>query len=473
MVEYHKLYVGGVWCDPQGRDRIEVHSPATGAYVGSVPRASAADVDAAVAAARRAFDTGEWPRMSVPERVAVLRRMRDHLAGRQEELDELGTLENGVTIAVRPCLRAVELLDFNLDAVVTHRFSEQRTGIQGRVGEVVREPAGVVAAIVASNGPLLQAVGKIAPALAVGCTVVLKCPVETPLLLMALAEAADAAGLPEGVLSVLPGDVEEGQQLVAHRDVDKVSFTGSAAAGRHIAEAAARQLKRTTLELGGKSPAIVLPGADLDHAATVVTMGCMAFSGQRCAALSRAFVQAEEFDEFVEKVGDAVRALVIGDPLDATTFIGPLVSQRSIDRVTEYVEGGLAEGAKAVVGGHRMEDRPDGYYFEPTVLVDVSNDMRVAREEVFGPVLCVIPYDTVDEAVDMANDNDYGLTAVVFGSDRDAAELVARRVRVGSVGINAVAGEIGLPFGGFKASGYGREYSVEAFDDFTEVKAIS
>ncbi len=407
------------------------------------------------------------------ERVDVLRRMRDHLVGRQEELDELGTLENGVTIAVRPCRAAVQLLDFTLDAATTHRFSEVRTGIQGRVGEVVREPSGVVAAIVASNGPLLQAIGKVAPALSVGCTVVLKGPVETPLLLMALAEAADAAGLPEGVLSVLPGDVEEGQQLVAHPGVDKVSFTGSAAAGRHIAEAAARQLKRTTLELGGKSPAIVLPDADLDQAAQVVAMGCMAFSGQRCAALSRAFVPAEDLDEFVAKVSDAVRALVVGDPSDATTFIGPLVSQRSIDRVTEYVESGIADGAKALVGGHRMADRPDGYYFEPTVLVDVSNDMRVAREEVFGPVLCVIPYDTVEAAVAMANDNDYGLTAVVFGRDREAAQQVARRLRVGSIGINALAGEIGLPFGGFKASGYGREYSVEALDDFTELKAIS
>lgn len=473
MVEYDLLYVGGVWRQPLGKDRIEVRSPATGEYVGSVPRASAGDVDEAVAAARRAFDSGAWPRMAVQERVAILRRMRDHLSGRQEELDELGTRENGVTIAVRPCLRAIELLDFTLDAAVTHRFAESRTGIQGRVGEVVWEPSGVVAAIVASNGPLLQAVGKLAPALSVGCTVVLKCPVETPLLLMALAEAADAAGLPEGVLSVLPGDIEEGQQLVAHKDVDKVSFTGSAAAGRHIAEAAARQLKRTTLELGGKSPAIVLPGADLDQAAQVVTMGCMAFSGQRCAALSRAFVQAGDLDEFVGKVSDAVRALAVGDPLEATTFIGPLVSQRSIDRVAEYVEGGIADGATALVGGHRIADRPEGFYFEPTVLVGVSNDMRVAREEVFGPVLCVIPYDTVDEAVAMANDNDYGLTAVVFAADREEAEVVAHRVRAGSVGINAVAGEIGLPFGGFKASGYGREYSVEAFDDFTEVKAIS
>jgi betaine-aldehyde dehydrogenase len=345
--------------------------------------------------------------------------------------------------------------------------------MQGRPGTVIREPSGVVGAIVAANGPLLQAVGKVAPALAAGCTVVLKSPVETPLILMALAEAADAAGLPVGVFSVVPGDVPEGQHLVGHPDVDKISFTGSAAAGRQIAEECGKHLKRPTLELGGKSAGIVLPDADLDLAARVIAGGCMAYSGQRCAALSRALVPADRVDEFVAKVSAAVAAFTVGDPLDEGTFIGPLVSRRGLDRVAGYVDGALADGARAVVGGHRMADRPDGWYFEPTVLVGVTNQMRVAREELFGPVLCVIPYDTVEDAVSMANDNDYGLTASVFSVDRASAEQVARRIRAGSIGINAVAGEIGLPFGGYKASGYGREYSIEAFDDFTEVKAIA
>jgi aldehyde dehydrogenase (NAD+) len=473
MHEYDQLYVGGRWQAPHGTGRIEVHSPTTGEYVGSVPRAVGADIDAAVAAARVAFDEGEWPRMSVVERVEVLTRMRDHLSGRQAELDELGTRENGVTIAVRPCKVAVDLFDFTLTAAGAYSFAEARTGIQGRTGEVVREPSGVVGAIVAANGPLLQAIGKVAPSLAVGCTVVLKSPVETPLILMALAEAAQAAGLPEGVFSVLPGDVAEGQYLVAHPGVDTISFTGSAGAGRHIAEAAGRQLKRTTLELGGKSAAVVLPDADLDHAARTVAMGCMAYSGQRCAALSRALVPAALMDDFVERVTAAVSAFRVGDPLDPSTFIGPLVSRRGLERVEGYVAGAVADGARAVLGGSRMADRPDGYYFEPTVLLDVTNDMRIAREEVFGPVLCVIPYDTVDDAVAMANDNDYGLTSSVFSADRAAAERVARRIRAGSIGLNAVAGEIGLPFGGYKASGHGREYSIEAFDDFTEIKAIA
>jgi betaine-aldehyde dehydrogenase len=473
MPEYDQLYIGGRWCAPRGRDRIAVHSPTTGEFVGSVARAGTADVDDAVAAARRAFDEGEWPRLTVAERVEALTRMRNHLAWRADELNELSTRENGVSIAVRPCKAALDLFDFTLEAAGIYTFTEERSGIQGRAGEVVREPSGVVGAIVASNGPLLQAVGKIAPALVAGCTVVLKSPVETPLILMALAEAADAAGLPEGVFSVLSGDVVEGEHLVTHPGVDKISFTGSAGAGRLIAEAAGRQLKRTTLELGGKSAAVVLPDADLDHAARTVAMGCMAYSGQRCAALSRALVPAGLIDDFVERVAAAVSAFTVGDPLDESTFIGPLVSRRGLERVERYVDAALAEGARAVVGGARMADRPDGWYFQPTVLVGVTNDMQIAREEVFGPVLCVIPYDTVDEAVAMANDNDYGLTSSVFSGNREAAAQVARRIRAGSIGLNAIAGEIGLPFGGFKASGYGREYSIEAFDSFTEVKAIA
>jgi aldehyde dehydrogenase (NAD+) len=473
MIEFDKLYIGGEWRLPLSDERIEVRSPATGEHVGSTPRASVADIDAAVAAARQAFDVGEWPSLSVADRVVILTRMRDHLAGRGDELNELGTRENGVTIAVRPGLRGVELFDFTLQSASEYCFAEARVGILGRKATVLREPVGVVGAIVAANGPLLQAVGKIAPALVAGCTVVLKPPVETPLIVLALAQAAEAAGLPAGVLNVVPGDIAEGQHLVAHPGIDKITFTGSAAAGRQIGSVCGQRLKRTTLELGGKSAGIVLPDADLDGAAKVIAAGCMAFAGQRCAAISRAFVPAERFAESVAKIVDAVSALKIGDPMEPDTFVGPLISERGLNRVVGYVEGAVSDGATIALGGHRVADRPDGWYFEPTVIVDVTNDMRIAREEVFGPVLCVIPYDTVDEAVAMANDNDYGLTASVFSADRTAAEQVARRIRAGSIGINAAAGEIGIPFGGFKSSGYGREYSIEAFDDFTEVKAIA
>ncbi|MDT4892354.1 MAG: aldehyde dehydrogenase [Pseudonocardiales bacterium] len=472
MKTYDTLYIGGQWQAPLTERRIEVHSPATGELVGSVPHAGAEEVDAAVEAAREAFDHGPWPRLTLAERLAVLSRMRDHLQAHQDELDELGTRENGVTIAVRPGLAALRLFDYTLGAAQEYVFSERRTGLSGRKGTVVREPVGVVGAIVASNGPLLQSVGKSVPALVTGCTVVLKPPVETPLIVMALADAAEAAGLPPGVLNIVPGDVAEGQQLVAHPGIDAITFTGSAAAGREIGKQCGQQLKRATLELGGKSAGIVLPDADLASAAAVIAGGCMAFAGQRCAAISRAFVPVATFEESVRAIVDAVSALVVGDPLAAGTFVGPLVSQRGLDRVVSYVDAAVAGGATVVLGGARMADR-DGYYFQPTVFVDVTNDMAIAREEVFGPVLCVIPYDTVEDAIAQANDNEYGLTASVFSTDHDEAERVARRIRAGSIGINAAAGDIGLPFGGYKSSGYGREYSIEAFDDFTEVKAIA
>jgi betaine-aldehyde dehydrogenase len=473
VVEYDGLYIGGRWRAPSSTDRIEVRSPANGELVGSTPKANAADVDAAVAAARAAFDTGEWPRLSVGERVATLTRLRDHLQLRADELNALGTRENGVPLAVQPVLRALELFDFTLTAAGDFPFERERQGIFGRQASIVREPVGVVAAIVAANGPLLQAVGKVAPALVCGCTVVLKPPVETPLLTMALAEAAEAAGLPAGVLNVVPGDVDAGQHLVGHPDVDKVSFTGSAAAGRQIGTVCGRQLKRLTLELGGKSAAIVLPDADMDVTARGIAGGCMAYAGQRCAALSRAFVPRAQYRRFVDAIVAAVADLKVGDPMALDTFVGPLVSQRQLGKVQGHVAAAIAEGATLELGGHRIESMPHGWYFEPTVLTDATNDMQIAREEVFGPVLCVIPYDAVEEAIAMANDSQYGLTAAVFSSDRQVAQQVAGSIRAGSIGINASAGEIGLPFGGYKSSGFGREYSVEAFDSFTEVKAIA
>lgn len=473
MVSFDSLYIGGQWQPANSTDRIEVYSPVDGEHIGSAPKADVVDVDKAVTSARTAFDDGEWPRMSLDERLGTLTKMRDHIESRVDELDELGTRENGVPFAVRPALRALELFDFTLGAALDYPFEQTRAGILGRKGAVLREPVGVVGAIVACNGPLLQAVGKLAPALASGCSVVLKPPVETPLITMALAEAAHFAGLPEGVLNVVPGEVEIGQHLVVHPLVDKISFTGSAAAGREIGKACGHQVKRMTLELGGKSAGIVLPDADIEVAARVLAGGCMAYAGQRCAALSRAFVPADRYREYVDAIVTAVAALKIGDPMDPETFIGPLVSERGLRRVEKHVADALADNARLELGGHRLASRPGGWYFEPTVLSDATNDMRIAREEVFGPVICVIPYRSVDDAVAMANDNQYGLTASVFSTDRAQAEAVARRIRAGSVGINAPAGEIGLPFGGFKASGVGREYSIEAFDAFTEVKVIA
>jgi aldehyde dehydrogenase (NAD+) len=473
MVSYDNLYIGGQWSAPHSTHRIEVLSPTSGEQVGSTPKADATDIDAAVASARAAFDDGDWPHWTVADRVAALTRMRDHLASRLDELNELGTRENGVASMVRPAHAALALFDFTLSSAADYPFEQDRVGILGRKGAVVREPVGVVGAIVACNGPLLQSVGKAIPALVAGCTVVVKPPVETPLIVMALAEAADAAGLPPGVFSVVPGDIDAGQHLVAHPGVDKITFTGSAAAGREIGRVCGQQLKRVTLELGGKSAAVVLPDADIGPTVASLVMGCMAFSGQRCAALSRALVPASRYQEFVDAIVTAVSNLKIGDPLEPDTFIGPLISERGVTRVADRVQAAIAEGAHVAVGGHRIESLPAGWFYEPTVLTNTTNDMEISREEVFGPVLCIISYDTIDDAVAMANDNQYGLTASVYSVDREAAEDVARSIRAGSIGINAAAGEIGLPFGGYKASGFGREYSIEAFDAFVEVKAIA
>ncbi|HVX21712.1 MAG TPA: aldehyde dehydrogenase family protein [Acidimicrobiales bacterium] len=473
MPEYDRLFIGGEWVPPAVPGTVTVRSPADGTTVGTIPEATEADADRAVAAARRAFDEGPWPTTPLADRLAVLRRMRDHLAGRVDDLDQLGPRENGVPVVVRAGRRGLELFDFTLAAAEEYPFESERTGMMGRHGTIVREPGGVVAAIVAGNGPLLQSVGKVAPALVCGCTAVLKPPPETPFLALALAHAAEEAGLPAGVLNVVPGGVAVGRHLVAHPGVDVVTFTGSAAAGRDIGQVCGAQLKRLTLELGGKSAAVVLDDADRDTTARAVAMDCMAFAGQRCAALSRVLVPASRYDEMVDALAGVVAGLAVGDPLDPSTYVGPLLTDRQVERARAYVESAVAGGARVVSGGNPMAGPDGSHFFEPTVLADVTNDMPVAREEIFGPVLVVIPYGTEEQAVALANDSQYGLSGAVFSSDPVRADRVARSIRAGSVGINATPGQLGLPFGGYKASGFGREYSLEAFDSFTEVKAIS
>jgi len=473
MTDYAQLFIGSRWVEPAGDARLVVHSPATGEIVGSAPEATEADIDRAVAEARVAFDSGPWPRMALGERLAILRRVRDDLAGRLDELNLLSTRENGVAIAVNSGGSALAVLNFYIDAAERYRFEESRNGVFGNRGTILREPVGVVAGITAWNGPLLQLMGKVAPALAAGCTVVLKPAPETPLTSMALAEAFERAGLPPGVLSILPAGREAGRHLVSHPGVDKVSFTGSPAAGREIGQICGGAMKRVTLELGGKSAAIVLDDADAETTSTFVSLGCMAYSGQACAALTRVLVPRARYDEFIDSLSNAIGRLKVGDPREPDTIIGPLVAERQLRRVEDYIASGVAEGARIVRGGARPSNRQEGWYIEPTLFADVSNDMRIAREEIFGPVLCAIPYDTEEDAIAMANDNVYGLSGAVFGADTGRVERVARQLRTGSVGLNAIAGDVGLPFGGFKASGVGREFADETFDHFTEVKVLS
>jgi len=473
MMDYTRLFIGGEWVEPSSDARLVVRSPATGETLGSAPEAANADIDRAVTAARAAFDTGPWPRMKLAERLNLLRALREDLARRADALNLLCARENGVAIAVNPCGSAIAVLDFYIDAAEHYAFEERRNGVFGNRGTILREPVGVVGAVIAWNGPLLQAMGKLAPALVTGCTIVLKPAPETPLSCLALAEAFERAGLPQGVVSILPAGRAVGRHLVTHPGVDKVTFTGSTAAGREIGQACGATLKRVTLELGGKSAAIVLDDADLAMASTFISLGCMAYSGQACAALTRALVPRARYGECVDGLARAIGRLKVGDPLDPATIIGPLVAERQLRRAESYVASGLADGARIALGGGRAPEWPDGWYFQPTLLADVDNGMRIAREEIFGPVLCVIPYDTEADAVAIANDNPYGLSGAVFGADQDRVERVARGLRTGSVGLNAIAGDVGLPFGGVKASGMGREFSIETLDLFTEMKVLS
>lgn len=470
---FDQLYVGGAWTQPATTQRLTIHSPATGELVGSAPHAAPEDVDAALEAARDAFDDGPWPRMSVTERIDALTPVRDRLAELVSDLDTLATAENGIPISVQPAMSALAVFDYYLGAARTLPFAESRNGQFGTRGRIYREPLGVVAGIVPWNGPLLQAVGKLAPALLAGCTAVLKPAPETPLTSLALAEAFATADLPPGIVSILPAGRDTGQHLVSHPAVDAVAFTGSTAAGRQIAETCGRALRRTTLELGGKSAAVVLDDADPQASAMLIALGCMVYSGQACAALTRALIPASRYDDFVQAIDAAVATLPVGDPMDPATVIGPLVAERQLRRVLGYITSGRADGARIIRGGGRDEARPEGWFVEPTIFADVENSMRIAQEEIFGPVLCLIPYQSEAEAVRLANDTPYGLSGAVFSADDERAERVARSLRTGSVGINALAGDVGLPFGGFKCSGIGREFSVETFDHFTELKTLA
>jgi acyl-CoA reductase-like NAD-dependent aldehyde dehydrogenase len=473
MRTFDQLYIGGSWADPATGERLDIHSPATGEAVGSAPQATAADADRALRAAREAFDSGPWPHLSVGERIAALKPVRDRLAELVGGLDVLATQENGIPISVQPTMSALAVFDYYLAEAAQLPFAESRQGAFGTRATIFREPLGVVAGIVPWNGPLLQAVGKLAPALLSGCTAVLKPAPETPLTSLVLAEAFDVADLPPGIVSILPGGRETGRSMVEHPAVDAVAFTGSTAAGRMIAQSCGAALKRATLELGGKSAAVVLDDADPASAATLIGLGCMVYSGQACAALTRALIPAARYDEFVDAIDAAVAALPVGDPLDPATVIGPLVAERQLTRVLDYMDSARAAGATVVRGGGRLASRPQGWFVEPSIFGRVDNSMRIAQEEIFGPVLCLIPYESEADAVRIANDTPYGLSGAVFSSDDDRAGRVARALRTGSVGVNALAGDVGLPFGGFKCSGIGREFSTETFDHFTELKTVA
>ncbi|MEV5325400.1 aldehyde dehydrogenase [Nonomuraea sp. NPDC052634] len=474
MRQHDRLFIGGEWVAPAGTGTIDVISPHTEEVVGRVPDGTAQDMDRAVAAAREAFDHGPWPRMTFAERAEVIGRLADIYDARQSEMARLITEEMGSPITFSNLAQApqpLSMLRFYAELGRTFEQEEQRPGLFGPL-TVRREPVGVVAAVVPWNVPQFVTMTKVAPALLAGCTIVLKPAPETPLDAYLLAEWAAEAGVPAGVLNVVAAGREVGEHLVSHTGVDKVAFTGSTAAGRRIAAICGEQLKRVSLELGGKSAAIILDDADLQAGMGFLQMASLMNNGQACVAQTRILASRRRYDEVVDAVAGMVSSQVVGDPADPATGIGPLVAKRQQERVEGYIRIGMEEGAKVVVGGL---DRPrdKGWYVSPTVFAGVSNDMRIAREEIFGPVLAVIPYEDEADAVRIANDSEYGLAGTVWTADPEHGMEVARQVRTGTYGVNCFMLEPNAPFGGYKASGIGRELGPEGLSGYLEYKTIA
>ncbi len=469
-----RLFIGGQWVAPAGAGTIDVIAPYSEEVVGRVPDGTPADMDQAVSAARRAFDEGDWPQLPLSERAEFLGRLATLYGQRLADMAHTITVEMGSPTSFSQLVQAPMpwmLLQYYAGLGQTTDLEERRTGVLGDV-LVRREPVGVVAAIVPWNVPQAVTMQKLAPALLAGCTVILKPAEETPLDAVLLSELVEEAGFPPGVLNVVPAGRQVGEYLVTHPGVEKVSFTGSTAAGRRVASLCGERLKRCSLELGGKSAAIILDDADLETAVGALRFASFMNGGQACVAHSRILVSRRRHDEVVDALTDMIRSLRVGDPFDPETEIGPLAASRQRDRVEGYIRSGCEEGAKAVIGGGRPQGLERGWYVEPTLFTGVDNGMRIAREEIFGPVVAVIPYEDEAQAVAIANDSDYGLAGSVYTSDVERGLDVARRVRTGTYAINQYMIDFAAPYGGFKASGLGRENGPEGLNAFLEDKAI-
>ena len=471
MHEWDAFFIGGTWVAPSSAERIEVLSPHDGTVVGSVPHAQAADIDAAVRAARRAFDSGPWPQMSPEDRIAAVERLTALYEARIPDLCALITAEMGSPkwfsdLGQGP--GALGMIKLNLQVARDFPWEVERN-----ISTIRSEPVGVVGIITPWNVPQIAILAKLIPAVLAGCTVVVKPSPEAPLDAMVLAELIEQAGLPPGVVNIAPGGGEAGRALVEHPGIDKIAFTGSTAVGRWIGGACGAQLKRFSLELGGKSAAIVCEDADVRTVTGGLRFASFMNNSEACVAQTRVLVPRSREVELVDAIADMVSKLAVGDPTDSATYIGPLVSQRQRERVHGYIELGLSEGATAVVGGPGYPEGLDGgAYVRPTLFTGVRNEMRIAQEEIFGPVVSVIAYDDEEEAIRIANDSEYGLAGSVWTTDMDRAGSIARRIRTGTFGVNSYASDVTAPFGGFKSSGIGREYGPEGMAEYVEVKSI-
>ncbi|WP_243056749.1 aldehyde dehydrogenase [Nocardioides sp. SR21] len=470
------LFIDGEWAAPASSDTIQVVSPHSEQVIATVPEGTTTDIDAAVAAARRAFDSGPWSRMSPEERIEIVQNFSNLYAGKLGEMAELITLEMGSPTSFANLAQSPApwmQIEAFLGIAREFPWEERRTGVLGTDVVVRREPVGVVAAIPPWNVPQFTIMSKVIPALLSGSTVVVKPAPETPLDTYLMAELLLEAGVPAGVVNIVAGGREVGAHLVAHPGVDKVAFTGSTAAGRKIAAVCGEQLKRVSLELGGKSAAIVLDDADLGAAMEGLKFTALMNSGQACVAQTRILASRANYDNVVSALAETVSKMQVGDPMDPATEIGPMVAQRQQERVEKYIALGQEEGARLVIGGNGMPDGlSSGWYVRPTVFADVDNAMRIAQEEIFGPVLSVIPFDDVDDAVRIANDSEYGLAGTVWTGDVEAGLDVARQVRTGTYGVNTYTMDFSAPFGGYKNSGVGREFGPEGLAHYTELKSI-
>ncbi|QRY61641.1 aldehyde dehydrogenase family protein [Gordonia sp. PDNC005] len=474
-----KMLIGGQWVDAASGRTFATNDPATGRVITNVAQGEAADIDRAVAAARAAYE-GPWSRMKPNERERLIWRVGDILSERAEIFGQLEALDNGKSVAIATAV------DVGWSADVWRYNAGLATKITGSSvtpsmpfapyqqfhAYTRRESIGVCGQIIPWNFPILMATWKLAPALAAGNTVVLKPAEQTPLSALMLGEVFEEAGFPPGVVNIVPGFGDAGAALSAHMDVDKVAFTGSTEVGKKIVHAATGNLKKVTLELGGKSPNIVYNDADLDAAVAGSVAAWMFNHGQCCVAGTRMFVQRDIFDDFTQAVANAASQAKIGPGLDPTTELGPLVSQEQFDRVSGYIQQGLADGARALTGGGRWGD--EGYFVEPTVFVDVKPEFSIVEEEIFGPVVVALPFDDEDDVARAANDSIYGLAAGIWTKDVSKAHRTAARLQAGSVWVNQYNGfDTALPFGGFKQSGWGRELGDSAVDHYTQTKSVN